>query len=86
MDYNTNVCIGWVVVGIMWLFFSTFCVGIFPLWQGRKTAAHTIKSMFNDLTGKKKHTLQGRVQDVSEDESGRVTPTEKTTVVAEKTG
>lgn len=38
----------------MWLFFSSFCVGLFPLWQGRKTAAHTVKSMFLDLTGKRK--------------------------------
>lgn len=35
----------------MWLFFSSFCVGLFPLWQGRKTAAHTIKSMIRDLAG-----------------------------------
>lgn len=59
------------------------CVGIFPVWQGRKTAAHTIKSMFLDATGKYKPTLQGRVQEVSDD-SGRATPTEK--VVPEKTG
>ncbi|KAJ9659140.1 urea active transporter [Neophaeococcomyces mojaviensis] len=75
---------GWVVVGIMWLFFSTLCVGIFPVWQGRKTAAHTIKSMFLDLTGKRKPTLQGRVQEVGdEDDSGSATPEEK---VATKTG
>lgn len=36
----------------MWLFFSSFCVGLFPLWQGRKTAAHTIKSVILDLTGR----------------------------------
>jgi urea-proton symporter len=48
---------GWVVVGIMWLFFSAFCVGLFPLWQGRKTAAHTIKSMVLDLLGKKQAPL-----------------------------
>ena len=40
---------GWVVVGILWLFFSAACVGIFPLWQGRKTMAHTIKSIFLDI-------------------------------------
>lgn len=55
-------------------------VGIFPLWQGRKTAAHTIKSMFLDLRGKRKPMLQGRVQEVSdEDDSGRVMPGEKVT-------
>ena len=51
---------GWVSVGILWLFFSTACVGIFPLWQGRKTMAHTVKSMFLDVTGKRKPVLQGR--------------------------
>ncbi len=36
--------------------------------------------MYLDLTGKKKPTLQGRVQEVSdEDASGRVTPEEKVT-------
>lgn len=56
---------GWVVVGIMWLFFSAFCVGLFPLWQGRKTAAHTIKYMFLDATGKRRpqlESLQGESQ------------------------
>lgn len=47
----------------MWLFFSSFCVGLFPLWQGRKTAAHTIKSMFMDLMGKKRpEALHGQSQ------------------------
>ena len=27
---------GWVVVGIIWIFFSLGCVGIYPLWEGRK--------------------------------------------------
>ena len=55
-------------------------VGIFPLWQGRKTVAHTIKSMFLDLTGKRKPTLQGRVQEVSDgDDNGRVMGEEKVT-------
>jgi urea-proton symporter len=57
---------GWVAVGIMWLFFSTACVGIFPLWQGRKTMAHTVKSIFLDITGKRKPMLQGRMQQVEE--------------------
>jgi hypothetical protein len=43
---------GWVVVGIMWLFFSLGCVGIFPLWEGRDGIAHTIKAIFLDITGK----------------------------------
>jgi hypothetical protein len=43
---------GWVVVGIIWLFCSTAAVGIFPLWQGRKTFARTVKSMVLDAFGK----------------------------------
>jgi hypothetical protein len=43
---------GWVVVGIMWLFFSMGCVGIYPLWEGRHSLAHNLKSIFKDITGK----------------------------------
>jgi hypothetical protein len=41
-----------VVVGILWLFFSMACVGIYPLWEGRKSLAHTFRSMWRDVTGK----------------------------------
>ena len=71
------------MVGILWLFCSVLCVGIFPVWQGRKTATHTIKSMLLDITGKRRAPIQGRVQEVNEDSSGTTTPTEK---VAVKTG
>lgn len=43
---------GWVVVGIMWMFFSLGCVGLFPIWEGRANIAHTIKAIFLDITGK----------------------------------
>ena len=43
---------GWVAVGIFWLFCSTAAVGIFPLVQGRKTFARTVKSMVLDAFGK----------------------------------
>jgi hypothetical protein len=42
---------GWIVVGIIWLFFSTAVVVFLPLWQSRKTILHTIKSVFADMTG-----------------------------------
>lgn len=67
----------------MWLFFSTACVGIFPLWQGRKTMAHTVKSMFLDITGKRKPTLQGRMQQVDE-KGGLEMPNEKVEEVYSK--
>ncbi|RMD41044.1 hypothetical protein DV735_g4102, partial [Chaetothyriales sp. CBS 134920] len=71
---------GWVVVGILWLFLSTLCVGLFPLWQGRKTMAHTTRSMFLDIIGKRKPPIHGRTQEVhdgqGEEEDGfdTVTP------------
>jgi len=72
------------VVGILWIFCSTFAVGIFPVWQGRKTIAHTVKSMYLDVTGQRKPILQGRVQAVEEEkENGTMTPDEKGVV---KTG
>jgi Na+/proline symporter len=43
---------GWVVVGILWMFCSAFCVGLYPLWEGRKTSVRTFKAIFKDLTGK----------------------------------
>jgi hypothetical protein len=51
---------GWVSVGILWLFCSSVCVGIYPLWEGRKTSGHTIKAIFLDIAGKRKPALHGR--------------------------
>lgn len=51
---------GWVSVGILWLFCSSVCVGLYPLWEGRKTSSHTIKAIFLDLAGKRKPALHGR--------------------------
>jgi hypothetical protein len=51
---------GWVAVGILWLFCSAFCVGLYPLWEGRHTSVRTIKAIFKDITGKGKPTIHGR--------------------------
>lgn len=45
---------GWVVVGILWMFFSAFCVGLYPLWEGRKTSIRTFKAIYLDITGRGK--------------------------------
>lgn len=50
---------GWVVVGIIWIFCSLFAVGLFPVFEGRKTLAYTVKAIFLDVTGKK-HPGRGR--------------------------
>lgn len=51
---------GWVSVGILWLFCSSFAVGLYPLWEGRHTSSRTIKSIFLDITGKRKPVVHGR--------------------------
>ncbi|KAK8164758.1 urea active transporter [Phyllosticta citrichinensis] len=42
---------GWVVVGILWLFCSMFCVGLYPLWEGRETMARTLRLIWKDVVG-----------------------------------
>ncbi|USW53561.1 Putative sodium/solute symporter, sodium/glucose symporter superfamily [Septoria linicola] len=61
---------GWVVVGIFWLFCSSFCVGLYPLWEGRKTSVRTFKAIFADVTnrGKPRHVHHGRAVMMDEDE------------------
>ncbi|KAM3424989.1 hypothetical protein BST61_g6959 [Cercospora zeina] len=71
---------GWVVVGILWLFCSSFCVGVYPLWEGRKTSVRTIKAIFKDITGRgSPHVHHGRPvyreEDEPEKESNKKTST-----------
>ncbi|KAK5113937.1 hypothetical protein LTR62_003060 [Meristemomyces frigidus] len=81
---------GWVSVGILWLFCSSFCVGIYPLWEGRHTSSRTIKAIFLDITGKKKPVVHGRAtvaetaeaEDRVANKKGLGTPAED--VIAEK--
>ncbi|KAG9943499.1 urea active transporter-like protein, partial [Aureobasidium melanogenum] len=51
---------GWVVVAIIWLFVTAACVGIYPVFEGRKTIIRTFKSMYLDATGKKHPVTHGR--------------------------
>ncbi|KAF1974227.1 urea active transporter [Bimuria novae-zelandiae CBS 107.79] len=66
---------GWVVVGILWMFCSAFCVGLYPLWEGRGTSVRTFKAIVRDLSGK------GRGPPVTEGES----PSPEAQSVDEKT-
>ncbi|PBP20277.1 putative urea active transporter 1 [Diplocarpon rosae] len=43
---------GWVVVGIIWLLGSLLCVGVFPVWEGRRELWFTLTSIWLDITGK----------------------------------
>lgn len=69
---------GWVVVGILWMFCSAFCVGLYPLFEGRHTMVRTFKAIVDDVTGKKKPgVIQHEAEAVTEEASGTATPTEK---------
>lgn len=70
---------GWVTVGIIWIFCSFFAVGLFPVFEGRHTLAHTFKSIFLDITGKSHpKTIHAENVVVTESHSpGDATPPEK---------
>lgn len=42
---------GWVVVLIIWIFFSGFCVCVYPLWEGRHGLYTTGRGIYWDLSG-----------------------------------
>lgn len=42
---------GWVVVGIIWIFCSAFCVCLLPLWEGRLGIFYAVRGMYWDLSG-----------------------------------
>ena len=50
---------GWVSVGIAWLFFSSICVGVYPIWEGRSSIAHTSRCIWRDITGRRTQTVAG---------------------------
>lgn len=83
---------GWVVVGIIWIFCSLFGVGLFPIFEGRKTLFDTFKFIWLDITGKRhpgksrNAPIEGETEESTEqntkvlgskESAGDVTPTEK---------
>ncbi|KAF2030541.1 urea active transporter [Setomelanomma holmii] len=70
---------GWVVVGILWMFCSAFCVGLYPLWEGRKTSTRTFKAIFGELMGRGMPSKQSMIVEGK----GSDTPPE---AVSEKVG
>ncbi|KAL2192766.1 Sodium:solute symporter family-domain-containing protein [Corynascus similis CBS 632.67] len=68
---------GWVTVGIIWIFCSFIGVGLFPVYESRKTLARTVKSIYLDITGKS-HPKTIQAQALEEQQTpGDATPTEK---------
>ncbi len=76
---------GWIAVGILWLFCSSFCVGLYPLWEGRHTSLRTIKAIYKDVTGQGKPLTHGRAtlaetaeaEEEKREKKGLETPPEK---------
>ncbi|ERS96885.1 urea active transporter [Sporothrix schenckii 1099-18] len=71
---------GWVTIGIIWIFLSLCAVGIYPVFEGRKTLVHTLKSIGRDLVGKGPRTRRTAIEAEAVDgagASGYATPTEK---------
>ena len=50
--FSKNFFTGWVVVVFIWLFCSFICVGLYPLWEGRKTCVRTVRAIIKDVNGK----------------------------------
>lgn len=67
---------GWVSVGIIWIFCSFIAVGLFPVFEGRKTLVRTAKYIYLDLTGSRSFKTGGTTVHEAEGSaaSGQVTP------------
>jgi len=76
--FSKSFFTGWVTVGIIWIFCSLAAVGLFPVWQGRKTLVNTARFIFLDATGKKHpKTIHAQQVEPLEITPGDVTPPEK---------
>jgi len=68
---------GWVSVGILWLFGSAFCVGLYPLWEGRRSMLGTVRSVVLDVRGVRGPVVRGRRRDGEVGSEGSRTPVEE---------
>lgn len=68
---------GWVVVGILWIFCSFFAVGLFPIFEGRATLIHTVKSMASGKKPTRHISTQGEEEANEKTSPGTATPEKK---------
>ena len=54
---------GWVVVGILWIFCSLFCVGLYPLFEGRHSLLRVSRGITADLKGRRGRVVRGEGSD-----------------------
>lgn len=55
---------GWVVVGFIWLFFTTACVGVYPLFESRKTLAKITKAAVLEVLGIRKYKREPTIMGI----------------------
>ncbi|CAG8004013.1 unnamed protein product [Penicillium salamii] len=67
---------GWVVVGILWLFITTFGVVLFPLYEGRASITRVARMMSLDLIGRKPKVYRGTKEADDAATPGVATPTD----------
>jgi hypothetical protein len=65
--FSKSFFTGWVSVGILWLFGTALAVGVYPVWEGRRTSSRTIKAIFKDLTGGNGRVTHGHAATVGSD-------------------
>ncbi|GAD92830.1 urea transporter (Dur3), putative [Paecilomyces variotii No. 5] len=65
---------GWIVVGLIWLFGTSFGVVIFPLWEGRHSIYRVVHMMSQEAMGRRP-ALYGRNEVTDAPTTGQVTPT-----------
>lgn len=49
--FSKHFFTGWIVVGIIWIFFTAFTVIIYPLWEGRYGIFTSFRGIYWDITG-----------------------------------
>ncbi|KAI7851724.1 Sodium:solute symporter family-domain-containing protein [Circinella umbellata] len=62
---------GWVIVGIIWVFFSTFMVGIYPLWEARTDTIIIVKALWDDIRGRRNIGLPKTMNEAGISESNQ---------------
>jgi hypothetical protein len=48
--FSKSFFTGWVTVGIIWIFCSFICVGLYPIWESRATLKRVLTGI---VTGKR---------------------------------
>ncbi|KAI9484049.1 MAG: Sodium:solute symporter family-domain-containing protein [Benjaminiella poitrasii] len=62
--FSKSFFTGWIVVSIIWVFFSTIAVGIYPIYEARVTLANMAHEIWRDVRGKRVPNLPTTITEV----------------------